>query len=67
MKKKLGMLFLVPAVTLSLAACGNDDGKDKDGKVTIKNDSLSIAITCRANWWKTREGIINLSSRDRFT
>lgn len=35
MKKKLGML-LVPAVTLSLAACGNDDGKDKDGKVTIK-------------------------------
>ncbi|HHC6335858.1 TPA: ZinT/AdcA family metal-binding protein [Staphylococcus aureus] len=36
MKKKLGMLLLVPAVTLSLAACGNDDGKDKDGKVTIK-------------------------------
>ena len=33
MKKKLGMLLLVPAVTLSLAACGNDDGKDKDGKV----------------------------------
>ncbi|MDA5446241.1 hypothetical protein, partial [Staphylococcus aureus] len=23
MKKKLGMLLLVPAVTLSLAACGN--------------------------------------------
>lgn len=27
MKKKLGMLLLVPAVTLSLAACGNDDGR----------------------------------------
>ncbi len=50
MKKKLGMLLLVPAVTLSLAACGNDDGKDKDGKVKYENDS-SIAIICRANWW----------------
>ncbi|MGT0185918.1 metal ABC transporter substrate-binding protein [Staphylococcus aureus] len=35
-KKKLGMLLLVPAVTLSLAACGMMTGKDKDGKVTIK-------------------------------
>lgn len=40
MKKKLGMLLLVPAVTLSLAACGNDDGKDKDGKVTLKRQFI---------------------------
>lgn len=66
MKKKLGMLLLVPAVTLSLAACGNDDGKDKDGKVTIKRQFIHCNHL-QSNWWKTREGIINLSSRDRFT
>ena len=32
MKKEIRYVTLVPAVTLSLAACGNDDGKDKDGR-----------------------------------
>lgn len=36
MKKKLGMLFFVLVVILLLVVCGNDDGKDKDGKVIIK-------------------------------
>ncbi len=66
MKKKLGMLLLVPAVTLSLAACGNDDGKDKDGKVTIKTTVYPLQSFAK-QIGKTREGIINLSSRDRFT
>lgn len=67
MKKKLGMLLLVPAVTLSLAACGNDDGKDKDGKVTIKTTVYPLQSFAEQIGGKTREGIINLSSRDRFT
>ncbi|EHJ07303.1 zinc ABC transporter substrate-binding lipoprotein AdcA [Staphylococcus simiae] len=36
MKKKLGILCLVPALALSLAACGNNDQKHQDGKITIK-------------------------------
>ncbi|MBH4890908.1 zinc ABC transporter substrate-binding protein, partial [Staphylococcus aureus] len=49
MKKKLGMLLLVPAVTLSLAACGNDDGKDKDGKVTIKTTQKDILSASKSD------------------
>ena len=35
MKKVLSLLFIIPLFAVILTACGNDDNKKQDGKVTI--------------------------------
>ncbi|MGT2341086.1 metal ABC transporter substrate-binding protein [Staphylococcus aureus] len=76
------MLLLVPAVTLSLAACGNDDGKDKHiikttvyplqsfaeqiGGKHVKVSSIYPAGTDLHSYEPTQKDILSASKSDLF-